>query len=287
VANNSKQQIEDINLELQFPVEMKVNPVTGYCIDKIGPGEEKGFVFKILPTVAGRTILKPVINFRDSCGRSYIRNVEPFALEETLRMPEKMQIKTDSSAPEKNDISKLKYTEKFKRFIGSFIRPKEIDKYDYISMKKGMRSSLRGYTLKGVDIETVSSHVVEECKPFALVSEDVFEMERLYMFAGESDDGSTYFLTVVLREDGDLIHIAFKLYSDKGDDLEGTLEKIVDIIKYTVIAMNFATEIQKIEIKETINIIDSIVQRSKIGEKIRKKDKNVDIEDSVVQRTDL
>jgi hypothetical protein len=51
--------------------------------------------------------------------------------------------------------------------------------------------------------------------------------------------------------------------------------------------MSLATEIQKIEVRETINIIDSIVQRSKIGERIRKKDKNVDIKDSILQRTDL
>jgi len=65
------------------------------------------------------------------------------------------------------------------------------------------------------------------------------------------------------------------------------VEKLSEILKYTIIAMSFATEIEKIEVKETINIVDSVVQRSKIGEKLRKKGKDVQIKDSVVQKTEL
>lgn len=288
VANNSKQQIKDIDIELSFPVEFKVHPVTGYSIDSIGPSEEKGFVFKILPTIVGRTILKPTISFRDARGRNYVKNLEPFVLEESLGIPANIQVKTEAAKPvNKKDFERLKYTEKFKRYLESFIKPKEIDESSYVKLTKQLHSATKGYTLKDVDIETVSSHIMEECRSFALVDEHVSENYMLFMFSGDSKEGVTYLLTVVIKAEDNLVHVAFRLYSNREDELDDTLEKIADIAEYTIIAMSLATEIQKIEVKETINIIDSIVQRSKIGERIKKKDKNVDIKDSVVQRTEL
>ena len=284
VANNSRQPIGDINLVMNFPVEIKVHPVSGYEIDRINPGEEKGFVFKILPTVTGKTMLKPSISFRDLRGRNFIKDMEPFVLEESLQTTQ--ETASDGQASKEN-MDKLNYTQKFRRFLQNFMHPKEISEHEYVKMKAGFRSAIKGYTLKGTDIKTVSSHVLEECRDFAAVASHEFDNERLYLFSGESSDGDTYLLTCVLREEDGLVHVAFKLYSSKDEELENLAEKIADIVKYTVIAMSLATEIQKIEVNETINIIDSIVQRSKIGEKIRKKDKNVDIKDSIVQRTDL
>jgi tetratricopeptide (TPR) repeat protein len=288
VANNSKQRIEDIDIELSFPIEFKVYPVTGYSIDGIGPGEEKGFVFKILPTIFGKTILKPAISFRDASGKRYVKNFEPFVLEESLGAPANTQLKTEPEKPvSQKDFDRLKYTEKFKRYLESFMRPKEMEEPGYVKLTRQMHSVTKGYTLKDVDIETVSGHIMEECRSFALVAEHASENYRLLMFSGESKDGAAYLLTVVIKEEDNLVHVAFRLYSDREDELDDVVEKISDIAEYTIIAMSLATEIQKIEVRETINIIDSIVQRSKIGERIRKKDKNVDIKDSILQRTDL
>ncbi|MFH1237526.1 MAG: hypothetical protein V1648_03945 [Candidatus Aenigmatarchaeota archaeon] len=284
VANNSRQPISDVNLVMNFPVEIKVDPVSGYEIEKINPGEEKGFVFKILPMVTGKTMLKPAISFHDLRGRNFIKDIEPFVLEESLQTA---RTAASNGQTSKENMDKLNYTQKFRRFLQNFIHPKEISEHEFVKMKADLQSTIKGYTLKGTDIKTVSSHVLEECRDFAAVASHEFDNERLYLFSGESSDGDTYLLTCVLREDDSLVHVAFKLYSSKDEELENLSEKIADIVKYTVIAMSLATEIQKIEVSETINIIDSIVQRSKIGEKIRKKDKNVDIKDSIVQRTDL
>jgi tetratricopeptide (TPR) repeat protein len=286
VANNSKQPIEDIDLQVSFPVEFKVHPVTGYNIERISPGEEKGFVFKILPTITGKTVLKPVISFSDVYGRRYRKNIEAFVIEETF--PPSTITKTEPPKPvDKENFDRLKYTEKFKRYLESFIHPKEMDEPEYIRLTKKLKSSIRGYTLKDVDADKVANHIIEEYKGMSLVGQHAWEGERLYMFSGEANDGGLYLLTAVAKEDDNLVHVALKLYSDKEEELDDMLEKLSDILKYTIIAMSFATEIQKIEVKETINIIDSIVQRSKIGERIRKKDKELDIKDSVVQRTDL
>jgi len=260
--------------------------VTGYNIERIASGEEKGFVFKILPTIIGKTVLKPVISFSDVYGRRYRKNIEAFVLEETFPR----SIATKAEAPEtvdKENLNRLKYTEKFKRYLESFIHPKEMDEHEYIKLAQKFKSSIRGYTLKDVDVDKVANHIIEEYKGMSLVGQHADEEGRLYMFSGETNDGGLYLLTAVAKEDDNLVHVALKLYSNKEDELEDMLEKLSDILKYTIIAMSFATEIQKIEVKETINIIDSVVQRSKIGERIKKKDKELDIEDSVVQRTDL
>lgn len=289
VMNHSKHPIEDVNLEIKFPVELKVQPVTGYSMKRVEPMEEKGFVFKVLPTVVGKTIVKPVVNFRDINGKFYRETPEPFMIEESLEAPPTLPIKTGPMMPvKKENIDQLKRTEEFKRYVESFMHPKEMSEPEYVKLTKKFRPVSTGYTLKGVDIETISNHVMEECKGMKLVGEHAFGDERLYMFAGGSTKTErTYLLTVVVKKENDFMHVAFRLYSDKEEGLDDFLGKVVNIIKYTIIAMSFATEIQKIEVKETINIIDSIVQRSRIGGKLRKKDKNIDIKDSVVQRTEL
>ena len=290
LGNNSRNPIEDIDLSISFPIELKVQPVTGYAIDKIGPKEEKGFVFKILPTTVGRMMLAPVISFRDVRGRQYRKKMKPFVLEESLAAPHGIppgMEREPAKAVSKENLERLKYTEKFKRYVEAFMQPKEMDEAEYVRLSKQMHSSITGYTFNDVALETVASHLLEECRVMSVVGEHVLEGERLYMLAGEAKDGGTYLLTAAMKEDDNLVHIALKLYSDREEDIDDVLEKISDIVKYTIIAMTFAAEIQKIEVKETINIIDSVVQRSKIGERIRKKDKNLDIKDSVVQRTEI
>jgi tetratricopeptide (TPR) repeat protein len=287
LINNSGQKIKDIEIEISFPVEFKVFPVTGYSIDCVEPGEEKGFVFKILPTTLGKTIVKPHVSFFDASGKRFEKIIEHFVLGEPVGTPSKARVEDGIEKPvSKNDFERVKYTEKFKKYLESFVHPKDIDESYYVRLTKTLKSATRGYTLKDVDIDTVSSHVLEECRSFALVSEHTSENYALFMLSGEST-ASAYLLTVVISAEDDLVHVAFRLYSENEDELEDILEKISDISEYTIIAMSLAKEIQKIEVKETINIIDSIVQRSKIGEKTRKKDKNVDIKDSIVQRTEL
>jgi tetratricopeptide (TPR) repeat protein len=283
VINNSKEEIKNIDLNIKFPIDFKVHPVTGYYIDKLSPGEEKGFVFKILPTITGKTIIKPSISFTDTKGRKYIKNVGPFVLEEIL--PSKRERGEEQRYVSKNNFERLKYTQKFKRYIENLFRPKEMEETDYVKLAKQLYASVKGFTLKDVSLEDVAKHVIEECRSMHLVSVHEGEDEKLYLFSAENNEGNLYLLTVVLKEENDMIHIAFKLFSENEEENEDLIEKISDIIKHTIIAFSLATEVQKIEIKETINIIDSIVQRSKIGE--RKKDKELNIEDSVVQRTEV
>ncbi|MEM5871299.1 MAG: tetratricopeptide repeat protein [Candidatus Aenigmatarchaeota archaeon] len=286
VINNSKRKIKDVNLIIKFPYDLKVKPVTGYVIDEIAPNEEKGFIFKILPMMTGRTILKPTLSFSDEYGRSYRKEFAPFVLEEII--PEK-KIAEDKKEKQisKVDFVRLKYATKFKKYFEDLIKPKEMDEYEYVQLTNKLPFLIKGFTLKDINIEEVAYHIIEELNYMYLVGEHSGEDYRLYLFSGESNEGVVYLLTIAIKEENGIIHVGLKLYSEKEDELEDLLEKISSIIKHTIVALSFATEIQKIEVKETINIIDSIVQRSRIGERIRKKNKEIDIEDSIVQRTEL
>jgi uncharacterized membrane protein len=89
ITNNSKNPIENVKLEISFPPELKVRPVTGYEIDRIETREEKSFVFRILPDTVGKTLLKHKISFRDVRGMRYRKNIKNFILEESLASDDK------------------------------------------------------------------------------------------------------------------------------------------------------------------------------------------------------
>ncbi|NIO22521.1 MAG: hypothetical protein GTN38_00655 [Candidatus Aenigmarchaeota archaeon] len=288
VKNNSSSPVTDVKLSVNFPIELKVKPVTGYFFREIQGNEEKGFVFKILPTIVGKTRIEPEIRFRDMEGVEHREKTRQFLLEEVIEPPEDIGIRDDLSKPlPKEDFERVKKINELKKYVSSVMVPFEISEPEYVSLTKRFFHVTRGYMLKGVDVESVSKHVLEECREVKLVGSHEFEDEKLYLFAGESaKEKRIYLLTVVVKEDERAVHLAFKLYSDKKEDLENFLSKIAEIIKHTIVIMSLAREVERIEVKKTINIIDSIVQRSDIGTG-EGKDKEIKVKDSVVQRTEL
>jgi len=290
VKNNSSSPVTDVKLNVDFPTELKVKPITGYFFEEISGNEEKGFVFKILPTIVGKTTIEPEIRFKDSEGSEHREKMEAFLLEEVLEPPKNIEIREDpSKSVPQEDVERIKNLREFKKYVSSIITPFEISEPEYVSMTKKFYHVTKGYTLKDVDIETVSKHILEECKGAKLVGVHRFEDERLYLFSGKSTkEKRIYLLTVVVKGDGKLVHLAFKLYSDIEENLEDLLSKIAEIIKHTIVIMSLAKEIEKIEVKKTINIIDSIVQRSDIGTGGgTEEDKEIEVKDSVVRRTEL
>jgi len=290
VRNNSSIPLINVELKVDFPIELKVKPITGYFFQEIPGKEEKGFVFKILPTMVGKTRIEPEIRFMDSNGIEHARTMEPFILEEVIEPPEKADIKESLSEPlPKQDVERIKKIHEIKKYIDSLISPFEISEPEYVSLTKKLFHATRGYTLRGVDIETVSRHVLEECKGTKLVGAHEFKDEALYLFAGESKRGKRiYLLTVVVKGDKGMVHLAFRLYSEQRENLEDFLSKVSEIIKHTIVIMSLAREVEKIEVKKVINIVDSIVQRSEIGTKEGTgENKEIDVKDSVIQRTGL
>lgn len=290
VKNNSSSPVTDVELFVNFPIELKVKPITGYSFERISGSEEKGFVFKILPTIVGKTRIEPEVTFNDSDGLEHRKKMKPFLLEEVLEPPKNIDIREDSSkSVPQEDVERIKKLQEFKKYVSSMLTPFEISEPEYISMSKKLYHATKGCILKDVDLETVSKHVLEECKGTKLVGVHEFEDEVLYMFAGESTkEKRIYLLTVVVKAGEGIVHLAFKLYSDKEENLEDFLSKISEVIKHTIVIMSLASEVERIEVKKIINIIDSVVQRSDIGTgEGTEEDKEIKVKDSVVQRTEL
>ena len=105
----------------------------------------------------------------------------------------------------------------------------------------------------------------------------------MFLFSGVNLD-TVYLLTVAVREEEGLLNVLFKAYSNIKEKLENFLNNIADIVEYTSMVMSSAKEVEKIEVKQVIKIIDSIVQRSQIGSPSAKTKETV-IKDSVVQRS--
>ena len=287
VKNNSSTRIENVKLHAVFPAELRIKPVTGYRIEKIMPGEEKSFIFKVIPLDVGKTIIDGA--FIEFTNESYERiklPVERIVLEEVfenegLPVPEPKKLA-------ENKIAVAKKAYESKKDLHVLLMPKKMDIGEFMDLAKKFESETKGTTLKGIDVETAYMHVMEECRGLHTVSTRFSHDEALAMFSAQSHDGKTYLLTIAIRMKGDICNIAFKMHSSEKEGLKEMLQKVSDIITYTILVMNEAKEVEKIEINEVINIVDSVVQRSKLGAASPGKEKaKINIKDSVVQRTEI
>lgn len=290
VKNISMSSIHNVKLNINFPFELKTKTMTGE-INTISSGEEKGFVFKILPTVVGKTIISNAeLLFEDADSRKRKQKIQDIVLEEVFETEKELPVKTEPlEALSKEKLDKIGMLQENKKEIYSFFSPYTITESEYVDLTKKLKFFNEGCSLKGVDIETASSHILEECKAMGLVSMHKFDDERLFLFSGKSADDEVYLLTAVAKKTDHTINIGFKMYSGKEEGLKEILSKIASVVKYTVLVMNLATEVEKTEVKEVINIIDSVVQRSRIGlgKKGKLKDKKIRLEDSIVQRDEI
>jgi hypothetical protein len=280
VRNNSTTEIKTVRLYADFPHDIKIKSVGRREIEQIPSGEEATFVFKILPLSKPNVQIKWRIEFSDHADNVYYQESEA-VLTEVLELPPDYRIKTEPRGTmDEEGLQKLRKLNEEKKQIHDFLSKKPITELDYVYLIRSMFFVQRGYTLGDVSVNSVCEHVLRECECMSLVRFYNFKNESLLLFSGESADKRSFLLTVAVKKQDDIVHIAFKLYSDKKEGLEDFLTKISEIIKYTIIVMSFAKEIERVEIKKIINIIDSIVQRSKIGEN----DANKFIKNSIIQR---
>jgi len=284
VKNNSERPIKNVKIYVDFPIHIKAKSITPRDIEKIDAKDEKNFVFKILPLMTGENQIKWKINFDDIIGTTYTEE-STFVLEEIEEIPMDVSIKTDIKRPiSEEGLQKLRLINEEKRNIHSFLNKKPMTELEYVSLVKKMFYAQKAYILKDISLSTVCEHITQECECMSIVKIYNFKNESLLLFSGESNDKRLFLLTVAVKKEDDMIYVIFRLYSDKKDNLEELLTKIVDVIKYTTIFMSFAKEIEKVEIKKIINIIDSIVQRSKIG--YGENNKDIIIKNSIVQRAE-
>jgi tetratricopeptide (TPR) repeat protein len=244
VKNNSKMPINEIYLSIDFPVELQVQPVTGYMIKKIKPGDEEGFVFRILPTIEGKIVLRPSITYKDDAGVQFEESMKPFFLEETgdiqrsnIRAEPPMEVdgKSMERAIEKQDD---------KIYVNSALSGKMLGEMQYMSIRKGMLSVSSGVVIKGVGLKTAALHVKEELKSIYMVSESRVGDDIVLLYSAESrKDGNAYLITFMIKETKEGVRIAMKMYSGRED--RELAFKIMGIIKNAIISMNPESEIKK------------------------------------------
>lgn len=289
IRNRSSSPVLDVKLRMGFPKEMRARRETQDSFESIGPGEEKGMVYTLIPTIVGESVERNAgIEYSDEAGNKYQESITPVVFRGALE-GEPLPSRTKSEVEKMLGPEGLKHLERARKkrgYIQGLVTANPLSEAEYLALKGRFPSCSRGFTLGGVSLDTISEHILKECSVFTLIGMREFRNERLFLFSGRSrNELRTWLLTSAVKKDGRAYNVLFTAYSDKKKGLREFLDNIADIVKYTIITMNFAKEVEKIEVKKVITIIDSIVQRSNIGGNGGElKSKKIRIKDSVVQR---
>jgi len=279
VKNLSSSPLYDVKIDPDFPHAPNSSQSSPNMFEKIAPGEEMGAEWKVEPGVLGmQRIAGGSIFMEDENGVKY-EEALPHISAEVLEKPH----------PERKLATKEEeHREEKKRFDQS-ITGYPVSESEYVELRKKLWNQQRGYTLRGASLDVVTRHVEENCRDMALVSRHDFKNERMLLYSFKLE-GAGCLLTVIVKEDEEFIHLIMKLYTENREMLAPLLDRVSSIIRYTITTETEAREVEKVEIKKIINIIDSIVQRSNIasgGEEGEVTEKKTKITDSVVQRTDV
>ncbi len=276
VKNLSSTPLQDLKVDVDFDEGVSVPHQNPKEFDKLSPGEEYGAAWSMKVGIPGRhKIAEGRIIMHDEKGRKYGEEIKPVIASVLASEPQPKKVSEAATKAEEN-----------KKHIDNSISAYPISEKLYVELEKKMFHHQKGYTFRGLKGGVVLKHIMENCKDMSLVAEHKFEKEVMVLYSFKLE-GKHYLLTAVIKKDEELAHLVFKLYSEKEEDIDRNLEKIADIIRHTIVSETDAHEVEKVEIKKVINIIDSVVQRSRIGsgEEGKATKKVVNVKDSVVQRT--
>jgi kynureninase len=106
------------------------------------------------------------------------------------------------------------------------------------------------------------------------VREYDIEGQKVIYLSGESiGEKAYYLLTAVIQDYKGLTQVVLRAHSDKKYGLNGFMNEMADSLRHLVGSVQNAKEIGIIENTQVINIIDSVVQRTNIGEERRRNEK--------------
>ena len=271
LKNQSASKLKDVRFDVHLAKGIEVLEETNTKFDQIKPGEERGVVLSVVPRVVGEIKVDDIgVEYSDEYGTEYVLKAA-LMTKEILPEDNFFEKKVDQKTEEYQKIQEHKESIDMEQLA--------ISQEEYLRKAESLQSVERGLSYDGLSIEQAAAYIEDSL--FTNVATHDHKTEKLYLYAGKKD-GKEYLLTVALKENGELLNILFKLYSSQKE--EEMLSKIVDIVDYTVRVMGSAKRVEKVEVKEVINIIDSLVQRSKIGYDVPK-NKETTIKDSVVQKT--
>ena len=254
VKNMSSVPLFDVRIALSFRQQVRASAPVPPVIEKLCPGEEMGTEWKVEPAALGRQrMAEGSVTMRDEGG---IEFEEPVAAVEA-------EVLEAPAAARGVQLGKGEYRLERKK-MESGIAAYPLAEGAYVQMEKRLWHRQCGFTFRGIGLEAATGRVEENCREMAAVARHDFEMERILLYSFVLG-GVQFLMTVVIKEEEGIVHLLLKLYSDSRDSLPPTLERIAGLIRYLVSSEADAREVEKVEIRKVINIIDSIVQRSSIG----------------------
>jgi len=277
VKNLSSSPLIDVKIDTDFSDNVRVGKSSPVVFRKISPGEELGTEWIIKPLVLGRqSIAAGKVSMKDGTGNVYLERI-PEIMAEVLERP----------GPPSAAFDKREEFERQKNEMDNSIKAYPVTEKQYMEMHGKYYHQQRGYTFRGISLDVVAKHVRGNCSDMAPVSKYELEREKMMLYSFRMHEVH-YLLTVIIKKDEGFIHLVLKLHSPSSELLVPVLDRLSDIIRYTITAETEAREVERIQIKKVVNIIDSVVQRSKIGpdeEDGKVISKKTRIKDSVVQRT--
>jgi len=270
VKNLSVKPVYDVKVDVDLGENVKAPRSSPKRFEKIEPGNEYGASWSMKIYVPGKqTVAKGTVTIHDENGVEYTEKIPPVTATVHETKPE--------------DVVKEVTEEKPRMDV--MIVPYEITEMLYTDLEKKFFHQQRGCTFRGIKGSVVLRHVKENCSDMHLVAEHRFKDEVMLLYSFNMDS-IRHLMTVVIKKSEGLVYLIIKLYSETDKGLDVRIGKIADIIRHTIMIENDVHEVDKVEIKKVVNIIDSVVQRTKIGNgDSEETEKDVNIKDSVVQRT--
>jgi tetratricopeptide (TPR) repeat protein len=174
-----------------------------------------------------------------------------------------------------------------------FLKEKAMREGEFAELAKACESTEEGLSFSGIDVKEITTFIKESCAHrLYVIGEHEVDSTRIINLAGESiGEKAYYLLTAVVQPHKGFTQVAFRAYSDKPHGLQGFLNETINSIRYLVGSVQSAREIGIIENKQVITIIDSVVQRTSFSgldaEDVKQSETSVNIEGSLVQRTEI
>ncbi|NIA12006.1 MAG: PQQ-binding-like beta-propeller repeat protein [Nitrospiraceae bacterium] len=172
-----------------------------------------------------------------------------------------------------------------------FLKGKAMTSGEFARLAGESESIEEGISFSGISVLDVSDILRKICVPrLHVIGEHEVDDTMVMYLSGESiGEKACYLLTAVVQpyKDKDVTRIAFRAYSDKPYGLHGFLNEIVESMRHLISSVQSAREIGIIESKQVVNIIDSVVQRTSFGGVGQGANTEVNIEGSVMHRSDL
>jgi len=278
--NKSLSKISHIEFSAVFPEGLKLTKSTRKHFESLNPGEEKGVVYSIIPAIVGESKITGIkIDYKDEFGAKHETVFGSFSVKEEVGTGKIIERILSPPNIEKQSQNIMDTLSKKKALLNLSEYP--ISQEQYIKLTTTYASAETGYSLKDASVQHIFSHISDICNEMAMIGSHKVEKENLFFFSGVSSD-TVYLLTVSLKQENSLITAYFKVYSNKKENLANFIETVSEAVKYTAMIMDSAKQVEKIEVRQEIKIIDSIIQRSQIGS-ANPEEKSVEIKDSIVQ----